>query len=136
MVCLYTKWTKTCGINQTDTVHAYIWSFCIWIQNHFLLMKCFTFPSKYHCSVSQDILQFYVTFHIFTCEPYQKYCKKYFNSLRKAKIQFATSSLSLHRTGVLIWRENSLEKKILLDLSCMLWGKRKGRWKRPFFFRI
>lgn len=40
------------------------------------------------------------------------------------------------RTRVLIW-ENSLEKKkILLDLSWVLWGKRKGRWKRLSFQNI
>lgn len=51
-------------------------------------------------------------------------------------------NILVQNSRVLIWEENTLEEikkkknpnnKQVLDLSCMLEGKRKGRWKRPSF---
>lgn len=116
----------------------------------------FLVPLKHPCMCSKQFrprvlyvmkLQCFINYVASWChdsdfqpKDYQRYHKKYFDSLRKAKIKLVTCSLICFLGTPEFWSEEKIplreEKKILLDLSCMLEGKRKGRWKRPSFQNI
>lgn len=107
-----------------------------------LLIKCL-FSLWNISAMFSKILCNWMLWFIFSTQGLPKYHKKYFNNLRKATVKFVTCSWIFSFRTPEFWSEKKIplrklkkknpNNKQVLDLSCMLEGKRKGRWKRPSF---
>lgn len=120
-----------------DTVHAHICSFCIWTPKPFLTHEVFLFSLRNTTAMFPKIFCNLMSHFLFSLPKTTR------NTIRNIsivleKLKFVTSSLIIiaQNSRVLIWGENSLQKKVRLDVSCVLWGKRKGRRKRPSFQNV